>query len=160
VNLCIPKYHKYSYFFDQPVYFANEFLYFEFQFWELSALLIYYLAYYFAAGPQLWDQPFYMLWLNMIYILASQGRYLHLSMALVTGWLIVVKIFYFVVLVWAIVKNYTLDELWNPQYYPYLFKQAPNIENRYYFKNDANLGVASNIKAFLAQAISSRPLLN
>ena len=140
------------------MYFANEFLYFEFQTLELLALLMSYLAFYCAVGNRLWEEGAIMVWFNMVYVLSSTGRSFLAVMAVVIGWLIVVKVFYFWVLIYSIIYNYTLDELWNPQYYPYLFKPAANIPSRFYYRNDADKGIMANIKEFIAQAVSKKPL--
>jgi hypothetical protein len=121
-NLCIPKYQFYSKFFDKPVYFKNEFLYLILISLQMYLLYAFHSMFYDFNYEQLTLES---VWISPVYILfVLQKSKLYFAFlvyaALLYLWAIVAwnwAIFWY-----AIFHNYTLDELFNPNYYPYLSK--------------------------------------
>ena len=73
VNLCIPKYHGYSYFFDKPVFFANELLYFSLLLFETIAVATYVICLIAYFGSNVFEHGFLMCWFNAVFMYKIEG---------------------------------------------------------------------------------------
>ena len=136
VNLCIPKYHKYSYYFDKPVYFKNEGRYFLLLLLEVIVLVIYnWSFYYFVGSETLGERTFFLRVPWMIFQLVKQKRWLTMWSYFVGSYVLLIKLFHLGVMFYAISHGNTLDELYNPHYYPYLFKEDENNQGKWAYTN-------------------------
>jgi len=153
VNLCIPQYHKYSYFFDMPVYFANQKTYLLLIMLEFIALLVYNLSYFDYVGYEMLESRTIILRIPfMIYCLINRSDYFTTLLYLITTKLLLVKAFHLAIFIYAISSNMTLDELYNPHYYRYLFKESPRVEGKWVFSNPENFGFLANWRSFLSSS--------
>ena len=154
MNLCIPKYHKYSYFFDQPVYFANEGLYFSMLLLETIVLALYYLAYLKYLGDDVWLHGVVGLWFNMVFLIAKEGFYITLVLSIIIGWILLVKLFHLLLMVYCILRNVTIDEVLNPPFYPYMYEEMKdeNLVKTHYLDS---MGPCTNILTFVRQALQT-----
>ena len=160
VNLCIPRYHKYSQFIDQPIYFANECLYMSLLLAECLALAWYYRGVCSYYGPQIWDHGRLLVWFKIVYLNYSNQSWFTIFMLVVVGWLAVVKFFHFLLFSYCTITGMTLDQVLSPHYHPYLYKLDKQSESKLSIRlrNKDNKGMAGNIIRFLRQARSSRQL--
>ena len=81
-------------------------------------------------------------------------------LALVLTYTILIKLYNLGLFIYSILRNITIDELYNPQYYPYLFKPSSKVKDKYFYHNDADRGSAANLKLFLEQGNNELPILN
>ena len=155
MNLCIPRYHKYSYFFDQPIFFANEANYAGLLIAESLALWLYYTSMFKYFGSAVWDQGLLLGWFNMVYLHGKNSYFFTVVIALVVGWLMLVKWFHAFLMVYCIFRNLTLDEVMNPHWYPYLFRPQEADEDKFEFHNPDSVGFFSNCLSFIRQALNT-----
>lgn len=156
VGLCIPKYHKYSYFFDKPVYFKNEGRYFLLLVLELLTLVLYNWVFFDYVGEaKLAERTFFMRIPWMIFQLVKQGRWFSIWAYFIGSYTLFIKFFHFCVFFYAVSNGTTLDEIYNPHYYPYLFNESENMEGKWIYNNPNDKGFGNNWKLFLKQWKSS-----
>jgi hypothetical protein len=114
-GVCIPKYQKYSYYFDKPVYFQNEGRYFLLMILEVVSLIVYNIAFYQFVGQTILEERsifFRVPW--MIYALVRSGNFLTVFGYFVGSYTLLIKLFHLLVMIFAINSGNTLDEIYNP----------------------------------------------
>lgn len=152
VGLCIPKYHKYSYFFDKPVFFRNEGTYFMLLVLEVITLVLYNWAFYdFIGEEKLSERTFFFRIPWMIFQMVKQGRWITIWAYIISSYTLLVKFFHFCVFFYAISNATTLDEIYNPHYYPYLFKESENLDGKWVYSNISDKGFGNNWRLFIKQ---------
>lgn len=152
VNLCIPKYHKYSFYFDKPVYFNNEGRYFLLLLLEVIVLVLYNLAFYqYIGSEKLSERTVFLRIPWMIFQLVNQARWFTMCSYFVGSFVLLVKIFHLSVMFYAISHGNTLDELYNPHYYPYLFKEDEKNQGKWAYSSYTDKGFVKNWKLFFRQ---------
>lgn len=157
VNMCIPKYHKYSFFFDKPVFFANQMTYFLLLTFETMSLTLYLLSF-FNLIPQtkLEERSFFLRIPWLIYNLGLASQLTNIAAFFIVGYTLMIKLFHFTVMFYVISKGTTLDEIYNPHYYPYLFRESKNIEGKWIYDNPEDRGFLRNWTAFIKQSFKDK----
>jgi len=174
-NLCVPKFHFYSRIFDKPVYFRNQMSYFIM--FTLQIFLIYRLLSMFSdyeidaiSAEKIWITPPYILfqWTRV------KGYWVGAFMYLIVFYIFAYNFWFYSLFVYGICRNYTMDELFNPQHYPYLTKvknpfdvetiekvdpEADANPNMIRYVNPNDNGIQANIKLFISQSMHSRFLI-
>jgi len=98
------------------------------------------------------QKGYLLAWFHMLYLNYEQSGWLLFGLLAAISWAMCVKLLHLSFFGYCILKNITVDELYNPQYYPYLFIPMANLDNKYLFKNSADKGFCSNLRLFLRQA--------
>lgn len=160
VNLCIPKFHFYSKFFDRPVFFANERNYLALLIMEVICLVLYILGFYACYENELHkaELVIFMKPVFISYLLIQKAKYFTFLLSWGASWLLLVKIYHLVVFLYAVSKNLTLDEMYNTPRYRYLFEKSARIEGKFVYKNRADEGFLPNWCLFIKQGFYNKPL--
>lgn len=147
LNLCVKSFHFYSKFFDKLVFDNN------YRIFVLILVLNFLLTILSSVGNIvnycfLMDQPFWMYIVDFVnddFIFWQKFNFAFNFMMLFG---FAVDIFVQVV---CVSYNLTYDELFRPQYYPYLYKKIPG--NTAVYENPNGKGFINNWKAFLKRMI-------
>lgn len=162
INLCVPKYHKYSKFFDQPVYFANEAKYLLLLMLEAFSLILYWSVILKVVPDNALKQDSLLSVFEKLWIFST--AFGHPSMVLhlaVVGYTLLVKCFNLLLMIYCVLCNLTVDEVMSLPNYPYLLAPDENSEqDEYRFVNAASRGVLGNIRLFVRQISSTYPLID
>ena len=110
---------------------------------------------YFLKFEQVFEKGYLLAWFHMLYLNFEQSGWLTFALLTAVSWTICVKLLQVSFFGYCVAKNITVDELYNPQYYPYLFIPMANLENKYLFKNVADKGFCANLRLFFRQAALS-----
>ena len=133
LNLCVRNFHLYSKFFDKLVFGENFREYFLVLFLNLSLL---FLALYLNLSQlSVFSATFVVFWLDNLG--AAQILFLLANLFIFASLLID-----FLMAVYCVCRNLTLDELRKPHHYPYLYVKK---EKKVLFVNDADRGLVKNL---------------
>ena len=121
---------------------------------ETIALALYYLAYLKYLGDDVWLRGVVGLWFNMVFLIAKEGFYITLVLFLIIGWILLVKLFHLLLMVYCILRNVTIDEVLNPPFYPYMYEEMKdeNLVKTHYLDS---MGPCTNILTFVRQALQT-----
>lgn len=115
-------------------------------------LLCLFISIYFLRFDQVLEKGYVLAWFHMLYLNYEASGWLAFALLAAVSWTMGVKLLNLCFFAYCIAKNLTVDETYNPQYYPYLFIPMANLEDKYIFKNTADKGLCANLRLFLKQA--------
>ena len=153
MNLCIPGYHKYSYFFDMPVYLKNQVAYFRLQLIQSVCLALYTYQFYRYFGSSLGEQPFYWRPLFIVYRFSQESAYFTIIMGIIVHFYSLLSMYRSCIWIYCVLSRLTLDELYNPHYYPYLFICTDQIKGTFEYRNEQSVSFIRNIILFFSNKL-------
>lgn len=162
VNLCVPKYHQYSNFFDQPVYFANEAKYYLLLVLETLGLYLYLSTLLAVVPDAALKQHWALFAVEKVWLLSTTlGHPMMPLHFVVVGYTFLVKVFNTLLMTYCILVNLTIDEVVSMPNYPYLLRPKPDSNcDEYEFSNKCSRGLWGNIRLFIKQISVSSPLID
>lgn len=166
-NLCVPKQHFYSKLFDKPVYFANELIYLGILLCQVYLLFSYLTMFSDQLYGELRENHVYVHPPYILFQLTNTGRYLDMIVYMTVFYLFGYNLWQLIIFKYGIIRNITQDELFNPQYYSYLFNLKAVTQNEYMKNrkeaveriNPNDRGYKNNIKLFLKQALVNQLII-
>ena len=151
----MPIYHKYSYFFDKPVFLRNQALYFWLVVFRAACLYLYLDAYYLACAQsaELAESGVLVRWSYMLFLHWKQSAYFSLGAYPVACLALLNALFHLLLWSYCVLTGLTLDEVFNPHYYAYLLRPpAPeDAGGSFAFVNEGRYRFFSNTLTFFRQ---------
>ena len=122
---------------------------------ESIALFLYYCSFFKYFGEEVWARGITLSWFNLVYLNARESYYFTLFLSIAIGWLLLVKLFHTLIMLYCSFANLTLDEVLNPPLYPYLYRARADDPERMEYWNPDSVGPFSNFLTFIRQGMNT-----
>lgn len=159
MNLCITKYHTYFELLQVPIYYQNEAIYLLFLLfsWGFGLFAV---LHYLQLCPQVFADNILTYWIRVLeFYWNTSGLFMSLTIAFL-GWFTVWRAFHLIVYLYAISVGLTLDEIYSPHHYSYLFKRSNRVRNKFSYINPNNRGFIMNWVTFFKQIGTSKAIVS
>lgn len=151
-NICIPGYHRFSLLLGCPIYYANQGAYLLMLL--ATSLGLWTIIIGLATQVQLTPKDLIekiLIAFKLLYVLWTDHSWFFSCITGLLMWAAAYWTWHALVFVYAISSGLTLDELYRPHKYPYLFLPSKIIKDKYRFDNKNDLGAWNNWCDFFGQ---------